>query len=171
VTLTRRVLDAYRERRTRECRVEMLGLASRILLSLVARDDTQHPVYAPTPFPSDYLTLYPVNLATLRAHARTDWPRMHCAAWLGWLAGHWGIETHLRVALRKLRRQSQDTFHVVPAPEGWQVLELPEPTYTTPRLSQAVQILQDLGAIERAPNSDVVRLTGLGNVLWEQTYA
>jgi len=171
VALTRRALNTYQEWRVRDIRVDLLALASRILLSVMARDDAQHPVYAPMALPPDYLTLYPVNLASLRAHACTVWPQMRYAAWLGWLAGYWGIEAHLRVALRKLRAQSQDTFHLVPAATGWQVLELPEPTYTTPRLSQAVQILQDLGAIERRPTSDTVRLTGLGDTLWGVTRA
>jgi len=171
VALTRRALNTYQEWRVRDIRVDLLALASRILLSVMARDDAQHPVYAPIALPPDYLTLYPVNLASLRANAHTVWPQMRYAAWLGWLAGYWGIEAHLRVALRKLRAQSQDTFHLVPAATGWQVLELPEPTYTTPRLSQAVQILQDLGAIERRPTSDTVRLTGLGDTLWGVTRA
>src|SRR5262249_34589081 len=151
VALTRRALDVYQEWRARDVKVDLLSLASRILLSLLARDDAQHPVYRPVALPPDYWTRYPVTLTSLRDHAHADWPQMRCDAWLGWLAGHWGIESHLRVALRKLRAQSQDTFHLVPAAAGWQVLELPEPTYTAPRLNQAVQILQDLGVIERLP--------------------
>jgi hypothetical protein len=70
------------------------------------------------------------------------------------------------VALRKLRSQSQDTFHIFPSDQGLQVIEMPEPTYTTPRFHQAVQILQDIGAIERRAGGEEVWLTVLGEELW-----
>jgi hypothetical protein len=91
---------------------------------------------------------------------------MTIARWLAWTAGHWGIEAHLRVALRKLRHQSEDTFHVLPTDQGLVVAAMPDPTYTTPRFSQAIQILQDLGAIDRASNGEWVKITSLGEDLW-----
>lgn len=145
----------------------LLGLAARILLGLVARDDKAKPAYEPMGFPAEYFNLYPVNLQSLREVASTVWPGMAVADWLAWVAGHWGIEAHLRVALRKLRNQSQDTFHVLPTDRGYVVKEMPDPTYTTPRFEQAVQILQDLGMIERPPGGNwEMSLTPLGEKLW-----
>jgi len=45
------------------------------------------------------------------------------------------------------------------------VAALPDPTYTTPRFSQAIQILQDVGAIDRSPNGEWVKITPLGDKL------
>jgi hypothetical protein len=99
---------------------------------LIARDDLTNSPYAPLTFPPEYFTLYPINLHSLRTHARAVWPGLKLPAWLGWLAGHWGIEAHLRVALRKLRSQNQDTFHILPSEQGLKVAAMPEPTYTSP---------------------------------------
>jgi hypothetical protein len=132
VALARRALEANRTPRRQEVWVELLSLTSRILLSLIARDDLTNSPYAPLTFPPEYFTLYPINLHSLRTHARAVWPGLKLPAWLGWLAGHWGIEAHLRVALRKLRSQNQDTFHILPSEQGLKVAAMPEPTYTSP---------------------------------------
>jgi hypothetical protein len=90
--------------------------------------------------------------------------------WLAWLAGHWGIEAHLRVALRKLRYEGKDTFHVLPSDRGLVVTAMPDPTYTTPRFVQALQILQDLNLIERPHSGNWVRITALGEDLWRNSF-
>jgi hypothetical protein len=148
VSLANQALEAYSEHKKREVKIELLVHAARIILCLVARDDDTKGAYGGMAFPTEYLSLYPINLESLRRLSQTSWSGMATANWLAWLAGHWGIEAHLRVALRKLRYQSQDTFHVLPTDRGLTVAAMPDPTYTTPRFTQAIQILQDIGAIE-----------------------
>jgi len=166
VSLANQALEAYSEHKKREVKIELLVHAARIILSLVARDDHTKAAYGGMAFPTEYLSLYPINLESLRRLSQTSWPGMATANWLAWLAGHWGIEAHLRVALRKLRYQSQDTFHILPTDRGLTVAAMPDPTYTTPRFTQAIQILQDIGAIERPPNGEWVKITSLGEELW-----
>ncbi len=164
MAITRRALETYAEHNKGE-RSNLLALSAQILLCLLARDDRNKPAYEPMVFPAEYFSLYTINLESLRQLGQNTWSGMTMAGWLAWIAGNWGIEAHLRVALRKLRHQSQDTFHVLPTDQGLVVAALPDPTYTTPRFSQAIQILQDLGAIDRASNGEWVKITSLGDKL------
>jgi hypothetical protein len=74
VAMAIRALEVYGQSTEREVRTDLLTLATRILLNLVARDDKVKPAYAPMGFPSEYLSLYPVNLSSLRALADNVWP-------------------------------------------------------------------------------------------------
>ena len=65
--------------------------------------------------------------------------------WVKWLAVHWGVQRHLRVALRKLRGERRDTFRIRPLEQELRVIEVPPPAATVPRLGKAFQILRDLG--------------------------
>lgn len=166
ISLARVALEEYPEHKKREVKVKLLVHAARILLSLIARDDKTKPAYGSMTFPTEYLSLYPINLESLRKLSGSSWPGMATRTWIAWLAGHWGIEAHLHVALRKLRHQSQDTFHVLPTDRGLIVAAMPDPTYTTPRFTQAIQILQDLGTTERPPDGKWIKVTALGEKLW-----
>lgn len=165
ISMASEVLDLHRHDKERDVRVDVLRLASHIVLNLIARDDAVRTPYDPMTFSNDYFVLYPVNLKSLREAAAGKWQGMKLTDWYGWLAGYWGLETHLRVALRKLHHQSQDTFHVSPTDQGLQVEHLPDPTYTSPRFSTTMQILQDLGTLERKDGGKNVRLTELGEEL------
>jgi len=148
----------------------VLSLSAQILLSLIARDDHTGDPYEPLAFPGDYFSLYPINLHSLRKHAGTTWRNLPIPEWFGWLADSWGVGAHLRVALRKLRQQSQDTFHVAPTDHGLRVFALPDPTYTSPRFYASVQILQDLGGLDRAVDGSWTKTTALGQELRDQDY-
>ncbi len=165
VAKVHQALKIYGGRNKGNVKSKLLVLSAQILLCLMARDDQTQPAYHPVGFPAEYFSLYPVNLESLRQIGNSKWPGMTMANWLAWIAAYWGIEAHLRVALRKLRRESQDTFHVLPTDQGLVVAALPDPTYTTPRFSQAIQILQDVGAIDRSPNGEWVKITPLGDKL------
>lgn len=168
ISMGRKLRGAYRERNDRDVQTEVLSLAARVLLSLCIRDDARQNPYEGLSFPDGYLSLYPINLRSLLEVSREIWPTMDLTEWLSWVAGRWGIDAHLRVALRKLRQQSQDTFHILPTDHGLKVEADPVPTYTAPRFTQAVQMLHDLGAIERAPNRGWTRLSTLGEDLWRR---
>ena len=62
---------------------------------------------------------------------------------------NWGLELHLRVALRKLRGQSKSTFRIRPTDIGMEVTTAPSAVSTRPRFRQAVRILKDISALER----------------------
>jgi len=158
-------LKTYGENNKGDVKSKLLALSAQILLGLMVRDDPTKPAYDPVGFPPEYFSVYPINLESLRQLGNNKWPGMTMANWLAWIAAYWGIEAHLRVALRKLRYQSKDTFHVLPTDQGLVVADLPDPTYTTPRFSQAIQILQDIGAIDRGPSNEWVKITQLGEKL------
>ena len=147
----------------------ILQNAGLVLLALLARDDLEKEAYSPLHFSNDFFLLYPLNLKSLRQKVASEWETMSTASWLAWVAGHWGIEAHFRVALRKLRFQNKDTLHILPTDYGLVVQELPSPTYTTPRFSQGIQILEDLGAITKNESSHTI-LTSLGQALREETH-
>ena len=148
-----------------------LEQAAKLLLIVAARDDLKKPAYAPLEFLPGFFGVYPLNLMALRQYSSGAWTTLSPAQWLAWLAGHWGVEAHLRVALRKLRFQNKETLHVLPTDQGLVVQEFPSPTYTTPRFTQGVQILEDLGAIARKGKIGSATLTPLGQSLLEEIHA
>lgn len=172
ITLTMKALETYGFHSKREVKADLLVLAGKLLLALAARDDVSEHAYSPLEkiFPDKYFDLYPVNLESLRAFSHGNWSTMYLSQWLAWVAGYWGVECHLRVALRKLRYQTKDTFHILPTDRGFSVEALPEPSFTSPRFFQAVQILSDIGAINRTPGRPLVALTPLGEELWRECY-
>jgi hypothetical protein len=129
---------------------QLLGAALRSLLALIVRDSEDSPPYRDLIFDPDYFIDYPINLVVLRRHALSDWPSMRMDQLLEWLVSHWAIETHLRVALRKLRYDSRETFRIRPTDQGLKVVSTPEPVPTTPRFNQALQMMRDLGLLERS---------------------
>ena len=91
---------------------------------------------------------------------------MNLADFLRWLLLHWGIDTHLSVALRKLRGQSQSTFRIRPADQGLEVIAIPAAVHTRPRFNQAVRVLKDLGALACA-ESGIWLPSDLGTAMLE----
>lgn len=147
----------------------ILEKAGQIILTLLARGMGSEP-YSPLHFPEDFYSLYPLNLINLQQLSDSTWSELDTASWLAWIAGHWGIEAHFRVALRKLRYQNKDTLHVLPTDLGLAVQEMPSPTYTTPRFSQGVQMLEDLGTIQKEADGSM-SLTPLGQTLKGEFHA
>lgn len=113
----------------------------------------------------NYLDYYKINLRSFDYHATNTWPEMKFCDWLIWMFSNWGIEAHLKVALRKLRGQSQSTFRIKPSDNGYEVIETPTAVFTNPRFKQALQILIDIGALEKKDGTIVS--TELGKSLKE----
>jgi hypothetical protein len=64
-----------------------------------------------------------------------------------------------------MNRDRRDTFRVRPTDLGLKVVAKPEPVYTTPRFRQALQVLRDIGAIEKPdPSKNIFKLTQYGKV-------
>jgi hypothetical protein len=121
--------------------------ASAILLALLARGSSGGP-YEGLEFPRGYFDIYEINLASLRRHAVDTWATMSVPDWLSWLASRWGILTHLRVGLRKLRHESLETFRIVPEEAGLRVVELPDVSWTGPRLVPLLRMMVDVGLLD-----------------------
>ncbi len=125
-----------------------LRASATVLLALASRHLHPHP-YAEAGVPADYLLDYPLNLNAFAASVEGEWSQLTVCRWLGELAAAWGIEAHLRVALRKLHHESKDTFLVRMTDDGLRrppdAKEAPPPSFTASRLNRAVQFAVDLG--------------------------
>jgi hypothetical protein len=126
---------------------EVVAKSLRILLSLVARGIGESP-YGDLVVADRFFQTYEINLFSLQRLARDEWASQTGTEWLEWLAADWAIRVHFRVALRKLRYQSQDSFRIVPLDEGYRVREAPRAQWSSPRLAQAFRFLYDLGALD-----------------------
>jgi hypothetical protein len=137
----------------------ILELALRVLLLLSIRP-TDVKGYSSCPLPTGYLIDYPVNLARFD-DAVEEWRSMKLEEVVVLLATRWGIETHLRIALRKLRVDSKSTFQITPTERELVVTEpILAPASTTPRMRQALRMLEDLSLVE--PSGDALILTQEG---------
>ncbi|HEX8145047.1 MAG TPA: hypothetical protein VF553_20950 [Pyrinomonadaceae bacterium] len=157
-----RVEDAAQQRR------EVLRTSVKLLLILAARKlelDSQELTVGLSP---NYLAQYPVNFRSFEQHAQDGWRNFSMRELLGWLAVRWGIEAHLRVALRKLRYDSRDTFKIRPTDQGLVVTEAPVPSFTSPRLKQSLQMLYDLRALDPNAENGGIRLSAFGRQMLEE---
>lgn len=138
---------------------ETVKHALSILLSLLARRSDKDP-YEGFPFALDYFRDYPLNL---QSFFDSHDPGRPFGVWVRGLVVDWGICAHLRVAFRKLHREGLDTFKIRPGEDRYWCLgqrEIPVPTWTTPRLGQAIRMLHDLCLLDRGllPTSEGLAL-------------
>ena len=132
---------------------EVVARSLQLLLSLVARGSEESP-YGDLVEGDRFFQTYEINLFSLERLTRDTWSAQTGTEWLEWLAAEWGLRVHFRVALRKLRYQSQDSFRIVPMEEGYRVREAPRAQWTSPRLAQAFRFLYDLGAFDLRDDID-----------------
>jgi len=134
-----------------------------LLVAIEARRRSEKADYGVSLIPAELLHYYPINLATLQQYSTKDWEALGLVDLTGWLVAEWGVATHLRVALRKLRANPKATFRLRPSEAGLEVdPDIPPITPTNPRLKQALQILRDLGLTEVSGEPKTTHLTGLG---------
>jgi hypothetical protein len=117
------------------------------LTALAARHTEPQP-YREIAIPPDYLNDYPLNLSSFHHQLGGEWQALSVAEWAAMLATDWGLEAHLRVALRKMHYESRDKFLLYVTDEGVRRrpgTEAPLPGFTASRLNRAVQFLVDLG--------------------------
>lgn len=117
-----------------------------LLVALAARPHPPLP-YRGFDLADDYLDNYPINLQSLALHAAETWRSLPLDELAAWVATRWGVETHLRVALRKMRFEAKETFQVRPDDDGLFVVAAPPPVFTAPRFRTSVQILRDLNLL------------------------
>lgn len=125
--------------------LDVLARAFASLLSVLARNRV--PVIAFAGIESldaSFLRRYSVNFASFR-----EWmfksSKRKAAEVLAEVLSNWVVGQHLRVAMRKLRYQTQSTFKVAVEEGRYLWIEDFIPTYTSPRLRQAFRFLRDLG--------------------------
>jgi hypothetical protein len=98
--------------------------------------------------PVEALEDYPINLVSFQARLKV-WKKMSIPKFVEDLVA-WCLNTHLKVALRKLRYTGRSTFHLRPTERGLDVVgKIPPPANTRPRFRQSMQILRDIGALTR----------------------
>jgi hypothetical protein len=126
----------------------LLSQTIQILALLAGRDDPETPAYGPLVISRDAILDYPINLETFRMR-NSQWRELRLDACVAELA-QWCLNTHLHVALRKMRQTGRSTFHFHPGEQGLVPAgDVPPPAHTTPRFRQSVQILRDIGALRR----------------------
>lgn len=160
-TFSRRILGSFTSHRDEGADEDVLADSLRLLMALAART-TSEDAYAASPFAPGFLDPYPINLQSFADAVSREWSGLSIPQLIGWLMNRWGIETHLSVALRKLRYNPQATFRVRPTERGLDVVpDIPPPTRTNPRMRQGLQMLRDLDAI--SDTEDGSRLTDFGS--------
>lgn len=136
-----------------------------LLIALAARSAAETHVedsFMPSP---QHLKQHPINLHSFGQYANGAWNGFTLRGLLKWLATTWGVQAHFRVALRKLHHDSSDTFRVKPTELGLVVEDdVPSPSFTNPRVAQALQILYDLNALALDADSRTI-VTALGRRL------
>lgn len=135
--------------KTADNRQAIIAAALRALIALASRIGRRSSPYADMVFDKGYFLYYPINLQSFAFHQKNTWAPMTMEAVLRWILTHWGIDQHLRVALRKLRGHTQSTFRVRPADRGMEVIAVPPAVHTRPRFDQALRVLKDIGALEQ----------------------
>ena len=139
-----------------EKRADLVTHSLRLLLTLAARWTNADDFLPPPQFQSNQLIEYPVNIKNFVDHCGYQWKDLAIDKWVIWLVSKWNLETHLMVAMRKLRFETLDTFKIYPSDRGLQVREsvgnksiseILLPGFTNPRLTATVQILLDIGIL------------------------
>jgi len=118
-----------------------------VLAAVLSRPENQVG-YDQYQFPDNYLDHYPVNLKSLKQEWKKGIGEQPIQDGLISLSQHYCLDTHLRVAMRKLSQQSKNTFRFEPSEIGLKLNGIPKVANTTPRFKQAVRIMQDLGLLE-----------------------
>lgn len=152
VHLTERIVVLSRGQKSAESRKQIVSAALRTLIALARRTNVADRQYAELVFEPDYFDYYPINLESFARHVSGSWASLTIGEVLRWLTINWGLEIHLRVALRKLRGQLQSTFRIRPSDRGMEVIAIPPAVHTRPRFNQAVRVLKDIGALEKTPS-------------------
>lgn len=167
IQLGRKLLQLGSKETTHESRVEIVRLALETLLALAARNKTAS-LLNHYFIDEAAIRAYPINLFTFCESADGLWRDKTLQELLRWLVTEWGLDAHLRVALRKLRLEGLDTFRIKPLDSGLHLIANEQPAYTTPRLAQVCQMLFDVGALAFPTSAHGITLTPLGQSLLEE---
>lgn len=171
ITLGKSILDFYKSGQNDVPDPKMLEAALSIMINLSARAESSEEPYGNIDFPDNFFFYYPINLNILRTYFLADWSNFTVRDVIFRIVSSWAFEAHFRVALRKLRYDSRDTFQVRPTETGLKWVAEPQPVFTNPRFNQAIRMLWDIGAIVKKESGNHYNLTALGKKLLEETDA
>jgi hypothetical protein len=159
-----------RERQHLDLEPAFLASIVNVLALLRMREQPAAPAYGPLAIDPTQLQDSPINLNSFRERCQ-KWRDMALPAVVADLLA-WLLETHLHVALRKLRQSSTATFRLHPSERGIEARgDVPVPAKTNPRVRQAIKLLWDVGALARATDgSGQLQATALGRQLFEATH-
>ncbi len=104
-------------------------------------------IYEPVSFRPNYLSNYPINLESVIRITSESLREIKVEDALIRFTTSYCLDSHLRVAMRKLRQQGQNTSRFELAEDGIYFKDIPPATHTSPRFNQAMQILLDLGLL------------------------
>lgn len=170
IQLAKKLLESWKDRAPVG---DLVHYIITLLATLAIRDDPNQAPYCNLAISPEALSDYPINLKTFRQRV-AQWTGMPVSEMFRDLV-LWCLNTHLRVALRKLRQTGRSTFHLQLSEHGLEVVgtEIPPPTHTTPRFRQAVQILRDIGALTRDLSTEnrQTKLTAAGDKLMKDACA
>lgn len=130
-----------------EHRATGLKDAMELLALLHAKDLLDQNPYQALLLAPESLLDTPIHLGSFRSRCLTwlDMPLRDVYADLF----TWVMNSHLKVALRKMRQAGYSTFRFRPTDNGLVVVAVPVPGNSAPRIRQALQMLRDLGVLER----------------------
>lgn len=167
ISIAKRMLISWNRN---ESTSDILSAAINILALLASRDECSQLPYGSLAISHDALSDYPINLSSFRAKVEF-WKSISMEAFITDIA-NWCINTHFRVALRKLRQTNRSSFHLRPSDNGLEVVGIiPPPANTTPRFRQAVQIMRDIGVLQRIKVNGQTVLSSKGIKLLEEASA
>jgi hypothetical protein len=142
--------------------------AMRMFVGLVARHGTSTNCYAPFGLSAGTLADYPLNLDTMGKAAAGRWLALDSRDWLRTLIAS-ALSAHQRVAIRKLGQSGEDTLMFRIGDDGLFVeRRMEEVAETQPRLTQAFQILRDLGLTVPTDGDHLPELTAFGQIALEE---
>jgi len=118
-----------------------------ILAALYGRKENRDG-YGNLYFTKGYFDHYPVNLNSFFHKLDNEWADLPLQECMINMLLHWCLKSHLRVALRKLRNQSQSTFRFIPTDQGIKIIDIPPAVHTSPRYRQTMTILEDIGLLQ-----------------------
>ena len=125
--------------------LDVLARAFACTLSVLARNRAPaNPFSGFESLDSSFLRRYSMNYASIRDFVLKRGDRNAVEVYAEILS-NWVIGQHIRVAMRKLRHQTQATFKVATEEGQYVWIEDFVPTYTNPRLKHAFRFLRDLG--------------------------
>lgn len=116
------------------------------LAAVCCRPENQA-AYGAVQFRAGYLDPYPVNLNSVPRAVKHTVAGQTLHEALVSFTSNYGLDSHIRVAMRKLRQQGKNTSRFEITEYGLAIKDIPPATHTSPRFYQTMRILRDLGLV------------------------
>lgn len=139
--------------------VEITDFCLEVLAAVCCRPENQS-AYGDVQFRVGYFEPYPVNLDSVPKAIHESLSTYSLEDALIRFSAHYCLDSHLSVAMRKLRQQGQNTSRFEVTENGLVIKDIPPATHTSPRFYQSMRILRDLGLL--AVRDDIVHPSASG---------